>query len=267
LRTGDLTLPFEPNNTVGVQEVKAGTSQRAAQSRAIERKLRFLADGEGTEVFDGDHSRLVRYPIAMRTHLAALTEVVTRARDDGYASAHPSPSLLVIAVDPRVSRGDPGIEAFDEQVRAEAGWKDEPRIIRMLSIVRRMRERLHHFPYLAPLTIFPLRAADIAELILGPLEFMVTLNAPVLEAQFEAAGISAEVITNQPGSYSTFLKASRGDAQVELSALIGEQMLGELLEPQMLIEGVDFMLSEIERGHEGKALVGFADEAATWAGT
>jgi hypothetical protein len=131
-----------------------------------------LRTGDLTLPFEAGNS------VPLATHLPALRAALSKARLDGYASIQPAPSVLVVAVDPRISRGEPGIDVVEQTARAAAGWEHEPHLVRTVSMVRRMRERLHHYPYLAPLTIFPLSAQDIAELLLGPLEYVTVLNLP-----------------------------------------------------------------------------------------
>ena len=107
--------------------------------------------------------------------------------------------------------------------------------------------------------------ADIAELILGPLEYITILHAPSLEREFAAQGIQAEVITRKPEADQVFLRAAGNDAHVELPALVCEQLLTELLQPSCLIDSVGAMLSSISQGaEEGSTVVTLADEADTW---
>ena len=131
----------------------------------------------------------------------------------------------------------------------------------------RSRERIHHFPYLAPLTVFPLPTDDIVDLIFGPLEYISVLNVRLLEQEFAKHGIRAEILapSRKPEASRVFLRASRGDAQVELPSLVCEQMLTELMQPACLIDSVEAMLDATGNdGALGPTIVCLADEAATW---
>lgn len=264
LRTGDLTLPFQPDNSVAIQEVKAGGNRRRTQDLAIERRLRFLQDGRAAQIMGAAEVRLARYPVKLRTHLPVLGETLGLARRAGYAVAQPSPAVLVVACDPSVSRGEPGIDVVEREACAQRGWGPEAHIVRTVTMLRRLRERRHHFPYLAPLTIYPFSPQDVAELVLGPLEYVTVLHAPSLEAEFRTHGIDAEVLAGTAAGGQIFLRAQRGDAAVELPALVGEQLLSELLDPSMLAEAVTHMLGQVERNVTGNALISFEDEASTW---
>ena len=152
--------------------------------------------------------------------------------------------------------------------RTQAGWSDDARVVSTFTMIRRMRERIHHFAYLAPLTIYPLPPDDIAELLLGPLEYVTSLHAPTLEREFALRGIAASVITSQPEAARCFLRAERGSARVELPALVCEQLLTELTHPACLIEAVRRMLNDVDtRGSLEPALVCLAGEAEAWAGS
>jgi hypothetical protein len=264
LRTGDLTLPFEPGGRVAIREVKSGSARRTAQTKAAEERIAFLRKGRGP-VMGADSAQLARFAVRVRTDLHVLRRLLADARRDGYARAQPSSSTVVVTVDPRVSRGEPGIDVVTDQARAGAGWYDDPRIVRTLTMVRRARERLHHYPYLAPLTVFPLPAEDIAELVFGPLEYITILHAPTLERELAARGIHAEVVTRKPEADRVFLRAVRADAQVELPALVREQLLTELMQPACLIDSLHSMFELIDDGGAlGATLVCLADEAGTW---
>jgi hypothetical protein len=172
----------------------------------------------------------------------------------------------VACVDPRISQGEPGIDVVTDQATVQAGWHSESRLLLTSTSVRRMRERRHHFPYLAPLTIFPLPPIDVAELLLGPLEYVTVLNAPALESAFAATGVRAEIVTRQPEASRVFLRAARGVADIEVPSLVGEQLLAELMDPVSLIAAVREALDELAAGApHGPALLCMADEHRTWA--
>jgi hypothetical protein len=264
LRTGDLTLPFEPG-TVGIQEVKVSGRLDPRQQATLERRLQLLREGTVTELMGADRVRLARYDVRYRSHVHRLRTLFSGARRDGYASVRLGSAMAAAAVDPRTSKGDPGIDVFLEQSRAEAGWYDDPRIITFLSFVRRIRERMHFFPYIAPWTIYPLDLQDLSDLLLGPLEYAVTIHAPTLERLFRERGIKAHVYTGDEEANRTFLVAERGDSEVRLPALVREQVLSELLDLSTIVDSTEAMLGDIDAGAEScSTIVVLPDEKRTW---
>jgi hypothetical protein len=212
-----------------------------------------------------DSARLARFAVRFRTDLHVLRRLLADARRDGYGRAQTSSSVVVVTVDPRISRGEPGIDVVTDQARAAAGWYDDPRIVMTLTMVRRARERLHHFPYFAPLAVFPLPAEDIGELLLGPLEYITILHAPTLERELAARGIDADVVTRKPEADRVFIRARRANGQVELPALVCEQLLTELMSTACLIDSINSMFDLIDDGGAlGPTLVCLADEGRTW---
>lgn len=264
LRTGDLTCPFEPGNSVTIQEVKAGNAVRSAQTKAAEERIAMLRDRHGVWS-TGDRARVQRYSVQMRTGLLELRQLLAAARVDGYAASRIHSGLVVVAVDPRVSLGEPGIDVMSELESARAGWFDDPRISQTVTMVRRIRERRVQFPYLAPLTIYPLPPIDIAELLLGPLEYVSTLHHPSIEREFAAVGIHATIPLRGRGARDRLLRAERDDAIVDLPALVAEQMLTELVMPSCLVAAVAAMLDTIDAGGaEGNIVVALDEQRSVW---
>jgi hypothetical protein len=264
LRTGDLTCPFEPGNSVTIQEVKAGNAVRSSQTDAAERRISMLRDRHGVWS-TGERAQVQRYSVPMRTGLLELRQLLAAARVDGYAASRIHTGLVVVAVDPRVSLGEPGIDVMSQLESARAGCFDDPRVSQTVTMVRRIRERRVQFPYLAPLTIYPLPPIDIAELLLGPLEYVSTLHHPSIEREFAAVGIRAAIPLRERGVGDRFLRAERGDALVDLPALVAEQMLTELLIPSCLVAAVEAMLDTIDGGGAaGNTVVAPDEHRSVW---
>jgi hypothetical protein len=70
-----------------------------------------------------------------------------------------------------------------EQSMQQLGWA-ATRSFTYNSGFRRMRDRRHGFPALAPLSIYPLDVVDVADLMLGYFELFAMLNVDALERQF-----------------------------------------------------------------------------------
>jgi len=267
LNTGDLTLPFEGERHVVVQEVKAGRSTRRAQTSAAERRIEFLQSGSGDDPTGCGPARMQRYAIPYRTHLSELRALIAGARARGYAHAQLSDAVLAVAVDPRVSQGDPGIDTYCSHAQDQVGWGGErDHLITNLSMIRRVTDRRYSFASLAPWSIFPLPAHDIADLLLGPVEYLTFINAKRLEEAFSRHGIEAEVTLGSARIGSVFLRASRGTSEVTLPSLVRDQVMTELMTVDCLIEAVEAMLDSIDAdGAVGQTLVAFAGEDQVWA--
>lgn len=270
LRHGDITVfrpPF-PVDEVQVGEVKLPGQQggHRRQRERLDRQLTTLRTGRGV-MSDGTAVEVRLLGIPYRTHLDVLQATVALARSHGYAEALPEPGMLVVAVD---------LDHYDD-VESELGdWMLGPperhgwvprddRHFGGAALVTALRDRHpNSSSYHAPLPLFPLPAIDIVALLLGTVDYVVTLRAEQIETAFARRGITARVATGTDAD-DVFLRASRGGATVTVSAQVREQMLRELMVTDCLVEMVAALLDDIAAG----ALVGadrllFCDERQAW---
>jgi CBS domain-containing protein len=133
-----------------------------------------------------------------------------------------------------------------------------------------MRDRSYSFSMMAPFTIFPLPAEDVADLCLGFIEIYSVLNASLLEGAFARAGIKASVFT-PPESNGRFLEAEFRQGNrilvVQVSPQLREQLLLELMTPANVIGAVQGLARELDRDAPGEQeghIVALSDEGRVW---
>jgi hypothetical protein len=215
-----------------------------------------------------------RIDVPYKTRLDVLNEVVSNANEQGYSAAKAGPCLFV-----EVLRYDRGLS--DEEVnsrraveRDALGWFDgNTMAFEWIWSVRRMRDRRTSFATLAPVTLLPLAAEDVADIAMGFVEVIVTLNTDCLAGGFRAKGLGID-IARPPESGEIFLRATKRFADRELTVQVSphlrEQMLNELMTPGNVIAAVEALieiLAEKQRApgrHEEQHIVALADEGRVW---
>jgi hypothetical protein len=274
LRHGDLTVPQPDKGRIGIYEIKTRPgANRSRQDDRIASALEFLNTGHYVGP-DGRSARIHRLRQRYRTHLEQLRVLMRRARQRGFAAARPSPCLFTCAVDPHAIRGYDPSDRIPELLRRELdrhGWStDGSRLFTYMAGLRRIRDRKGNSGQVAPFTIFPLEPADIADLLLGQIDFITVLNANLLEVALTSGGIRAEV-ANPPDHAERFMIASvrtgNYELTVGLSSTLREQMLLELMTPASLgaaIRGLCEGVRAAPGPPDDGAIVAFADEARVW---
>ena len=133
-----------------------------------------------------------------------------------------------------------------------------------MALQTRMEERHSNLSYFAPLTIFPLPAEDLTYLLLGRLDYAVTLRAHALRPAFERSGIDIEFPSGREAERE-FLRASRDGQTLTFPLHVRDQMLRELMSTETLVAIADFMLSALAAGAsvEIKRML-FCDEREAW---
>ncbi len=180
---------------------------------------------------------------------------------------------MVGVVDNRLTARDP--EAFRQKhqralARAGMAGTEGVESYQHNTLVRRMRERKHSFPTLAPLSIFPLDTEDLADLLLGYLDLFTALNITVLGKSFERRGIDVRFAEHGERD-ELFLEARRIVGNRELLARAGptvrEQMLLELMTPASAIACIEATLDAVEAERASQPVardVALADERRVW---
>jgi hypothetical protein len=268
LRYGDLTVLHGdwPDADVAIEEVKASGRKKSRQTQQLEAKLRVLATNYGASAPEGRRFAIRTLPLPYRTYLADLAAVLARARAEGYAYAQPHPALVIAAVEYEqvVGRADE-LGKWTFRRPRELGWvpEDEHHFSRM-AVETRMRDRHQSSAYFAPVSIYPLPAEDLADLLLSRLDYAVTLRVDALRPNFAARNIDVEFAT-AGRSEKEFLVAKRGPIEVIVPAHIREQMLRELMSPDTLVDLVEFALNEltVTPDLESQRML-FCDERAAW---
>jgi hypothetical protein len=270
LRHGDLTAIRPKDGTLDVQliEVKAGARpEDTPQMRRLERATELLREGRRlTEEGDVLHVTLV--PAPYETYLPLLPDLITTAHAEGHAWMRPHECLLVGAVDYRVWAGRAEeFSARSQAERKEIGWAgDEPDVLDWLSSLRRIRDRGWSVSSMAPYTIFPLSAEDVADLVMGFVDLATSLHLGALERALTREDVQVRVA--RPGEAATlFLEAQRNEVGVLLPPHLREQMMTELITPDSLFVAINHVLTLNERRPseaKDRRIVFFEDEASVW---
>ena len=236
---------------VAIDEVKRSGKLRSdtQQAKRLDRKLQLLATGRSTGA-DGDPMSLLRLPISYRHRLDVLMAVLAQARRDGYAEAHAHPGIVVSATDVVWAAEYPD-EAGDWMGRAAAarGWiPGENLCFSASALARRIRERRRAgSAALAPLAVFPLCAEDIVDVLMGRMDYTVTLKLDRINPAFNAKGIDVTFATGSDAE-QVFLWARRGSDDITIPAVIREQMLHELTSVDTIVQIAHELLKRVSPG-------------------
>jgi hypothetical protein len=252
---------------VTFDEVKASreVDPNSRQYERLKKRVKVLRDGyDPSGGVDGAMLRLRRLPVPYRTHLHELAEVVAEAHEHGVASRQVEDGMVVSAVDYRRHRAT-GDTYWFTQRELELGWTPaDDRHFQGMALVRRLRERIKADAYLAPVTIFPMKPTLIADLLLGSVDYAVTIRAESIEDAFAARGITAHCAAGREAN-RTFLKAYRGEFNVTVPAATREQMVQETMTCETLVDVIERMLDSLEDGTPtGDSQMLFCDESDTW---
>ena len=269
LRHGDLTALRERDDGLDVTLIEVKAGQRpddTPQLQRLERATSLLR--EGRQVTDEGVIHVTVVPAPYETYLSVLEELIATARAVGHAWARPHECLLVGAVDYRVwGRESRAYNRRSDAERRRLGWGgDEPETLAWTASMRRMRDRGWSSSSLAPYTIFPLPAADAADVVMGFVDLAYSLHLPLLERALSRDGVEVSVARSGPAA-SLFLEAARRGVRLLVPPHLREQMMVELMTPDALYALLDHVLRlNDERPHEAhdRRVVTFADEAAVW---
>jgi hypothetical protein len=208
-------------------------------------------------------------PLAYRTYLNDLPELIRRAKATGYATMQPAPCVFVEAVDFRHFGGNPGmLRQRSQKAHDKLGWLESGNMILSgQTSVSRARDRHDTVSELAPISIFPLPAEDVADVLFGFVDIKVHLNVPLLKIAFARKGFYTD-IARAPESGRTFFTAQTDTSGIIVPAHLREQILHEMITPSTLIRMVEHIV------HSGLAAkwkvagsapgVGFANERRAW---
>jgi hypothetical protein len=270
LRYGDLTvlLGADAEAGVGIEEVKAAGQRgmRPKQTERLDARLDFLKSNFQARGADGMPVSLQQLPVQYRTHSQDLAAVLARARAQGYADAQPEPALILAAVDyTQLAGREAELGQWPWRLARERGWtlQDDFHHSR-IALQTRMQERHGNLSYFAPVTIFPLPAEDLTDLLLGGIDYAVTLRAHCLPPAFARAGIEIELPTGRDAERE-FLRASRAGETLTFPLHLRDQMLRELMSSETLVAIADCMLSALAAGASvDMQRMLFCDEREAW---
>lgn len=260
LRHGDLTavVELDGRRVPYPYEVKAGRSEAVRQREAIAAAVKRITEG-----------RLL-VPVPFSTHLERLASMIAQARATGYAEERID-CRFVQVIDYR-HFGDRE-EVVREVVRTadrNLGWLTGDRLILAgIAGAARIHDRGDPVAEVAPVSVFPLLAEDVVDILMGAIDLRVHLNTELLALKFRERGISVEFPCGAAAA-EHFLYAQRGYLGLWVPAYVREQMLAELLTSEALIDLVEWILDArltVEWARSGSTpIIAFADERSAWAG-
>ena len=271
LRHGDLTLvrwPAAGELEADVVEIKTGrVDLTSRQFRRIADAIGFLRDGRHPSLAEG--SALVAHRLAAPylTHQEDLAQVLASARQEGFAWRSLSPSVAIMATwIPGIAERGMSV-AQERMVMEEAlGWWSGPPDSHPFvwsATHRRLRDRDETVAAIAPSTIFRLPAEDIADLLLGFIDYVTYFNSTVLERDFAARGLSVEV-ARPPDSEHRFLTAVRPSGSIVVPAHVREQLMVELMTPETLIAAIEGAFAAAGAREPAAHSMVVLDESTTW---
>lgn len=260
LRHGDITAVVEIDGRrfPYPEEVKAGRSQAVRQRQAIAAAVKRITEG-----------RLL-VPVSFATHLAHLAPMIAEARVSGYAEQK-SDCCFVQIIDYRhFGERDELVGDIVREADRSLGWFGDDRLILAgIAGASRIHDRGEPVAEIAPVSVFPLPAEDVTELLMGALDLRVHLNTQLLALEFRKRGISVEFAHGQAAAQH-FLYARRGYLGLSVPAYVREQMLTELLTSEALVDLVEWVLDSRLTAHWARSgetpVIAFADERPAWVG-
>lgn len=273
INRGDIVCFFP--DRIEVREVKAGEGAAADSPQMQRLEEAVVLINEGRANYDGHDRALVRAPVPYRTFLAQLPSLLAQARTSGRAVRRISDCQLVVAHD--LSLPAAATEApFDEhRARRAAGWKADDVVLNWGTTHRRMRDRRHTFPYLAPLSILPLAVEDVADILLGQLDYTTWINVSAVCRDLARRGYVTEPVRPGEGPDRAFLTAGLLDGtvlhQFVVAPHLREMMSLELMTSANLAAAIESMFKHWQEGgdeEEGESgvqrAVVMTDEARVW---
>jgi hypothetical protein len=271
IRTGDLAV-FDPSaNTIQVVEVKeSDDAMDKPQMRRAEIRVDYLNLGRSDELADDAPLVTAADKPRLKTHIAVLRDVLTRARRDGWAASRLGEGTAVYGLDGRAStvavEGAPARwQRYEARFGSRLGraWKDAPLYL-WNSSDRVLRDETHSVAGVAPFSVFPLEPADCAALALGITGYRSVLNLWVLDAALRRVGLRRT--EDEPGQGGTFIWVEGRDARLRVPGYLAEQLLVETLTFAAFAEAVASAFNEVATAREAQLHVGlqWADEARVW---
>jgi hypothetical protein len=128
-----------------------------------------------------------------------------------------------------------------------------------------VRDRGESFSSIAPFTLFPLPAEDLAD---GFIDIVFCLDLRALENTLAESGLEVDV-ARPPLSGGLFLTARRDEVTLTVPPHLREQMMLELMTPDALARALTIVRDDMEANRLtsiDSRIVVFEDEASVWDG-
>ena len=177
--------------TLGLREVKTGRrpgARGARQQRRLDELTTLINTGRHPTADRGGPLALDVCPLPIATRQAQIERVLAAAKHNTYSCEELEEGVLVEAFD----LSDPGelvdrdLTAASERALAQRRWNERD-VLRQSVETRRLRDRQETGNQL-PLALLPFAAADTTGLLMGPLDYSLTVHAPTLQRRLARAG-------------------------------------------------------------------------------
>lgn len=248
LRVADLLVidDWEPRRW-RLHECKSGSALNSRSARQRKRLLglqTLIGDGVGLGSDGHDRMRLVRCPVPVESYHAEVRSLIGTAKEHGRAQAWLENGVYVEVLDRSEHRATQRLddERHHHAAMTQAGVRPADQL-RYSTTQRRIRDRRATFSSQAPLALQPYAPEIVADMCLGELDIVTTLDAREIESRLASRGISATAARGVDAGDS-FVTCTRGDRAVCVPAPTREQILVEGLTLNTLVDVVDWMLEE-----------------------
>lgn len=259
LRVGDIT-GITPTERV-IHEIKRSGPPGSAQLRRIEDATSFLNNGEEVDS-RGRRRQLLQVPTAYETHLDVLGELIREAQRTGYAVDSVGDVFSVAAIHHRHQGAPPPVDLVEQLA---VGMK---RSLSFSTLDRRLRDRRGKTGVAAPFAIYPFPAEDVADLLLGYLDFVTVVDVDAFETSLGTGRYTVSVDPARPIQHRFLTATQRSigpEVSIELPAFRGEQILGEMMTMRSLKGLLDASFDCLARQKPGVVdHIPRQDERAAW---
>jgi hypothetical protein len=247
---------------VNLSEVKVSALAGAReQLRRMDEVIELLNTGSYPAAPADLPTRILQIEAPYTTHLDALRRLLAEARLARFAWSQPHPAISIGAIHYAVPDVDGRAERTFAEMRRLGGWDDASRGFTWTGAQRRMRDRTFTPTQFAPLSIYPIPPADVADLILGFMDTVVHIDIPKLEQALDARGLAASV---ERGA-EPFLRTTVGRYTVTVPGTFRETMLNELATIDSLVAVIETLLAFAARSSAAdRVLTVFGDESGVW---
>jgi hypothetical protein len=268
VRYGDLlSIESWRPRKIRLTESKAGRQgpRGRRQLEQLDRIDTVINDGFHPLGDRGEPLAIAQCRVRFETHLRRIREVLSAAKLQSRAAAELEPGLLVEAYDSRDPAGMAPADfgAMNEQDMANRGWHEHD-LLRYSTHFRRLRDQRETFGMQLPLALLPFPADDVVGLLMGPLDYMATLNAAVVEERLSDEDVRVEIARGTEAA-NWFVRAERGAQRITLPSPALDQVLLEGLTIDSLGERIRWFLDDTEqRAGRNSVAVQFVGERDVW---
>lgn len=273
VRIGDVTI-FYVNGEVEFIEVKSSKSMRGKERRArlvrqkekLEETVNFF--NTGITEFDGQTLSIWNTPIVPKNRFDLAVEVIKKAKDEGLSYGVIEDYLIiecgyfekVKTPEEIISYFEAHTEPIKEEWRKQGDFLFGPIFF---------HERLDFSHNLVPISIWPLDSNTCADLMMGKLTFVVTVNISKIQREFEKHGWAVEKsifnsksIDDDSSDYLITIKKDGLFIKIP-PGILGKNIF-EFLSPDTLVETFDWLYASTSKDNKDLVLLSYEKEQEIW---